>query len=81
MQSISGGNATPAAFLAATIHHERELVAVLATIQSHAESIKAELDGDESSLEAWHDALDILDAVERLEGLLFSATGLREVRL
>ena len=81
VQSISGGNATPAAFQAASFWHERELIAVLSTIQRHAENIKDDLrtEGDESPPQAWYDALDIIDAVEQLESLLFSATGLREV--
>ena len=80
MQSISGGNATPAAFPAASIRYERELQAVLSSIQQHAETIRDELrpEGDEEPPQAWYDALDIIDAVEQLESLLFSATGLRE---
>ncbi len=76
MQSISGGNAKPAAFPAASIRYERELQAVLSSIQQHAETIKDDLrtEGDESPPQAWYDALDIIDAVEQLESLLFSAT-------
>lgn len=80
MQSKSGGNATSAAFQAASFRHERELIAVLSTIQHHAESIKDDLrtEGDKSPPQAWYNADDILEAVERLECLLFNATGLRE---
>ena len=80
MQSQSGGNATPADFPAASIRYERELQAVLSSIQQHAETIKDDLrpEGDGDPPRAWYDALDIIDSVEQLESLLFSATGLRE---
>ena len=75
-----GGNATPAAFPAASILYERELQAVLSTIHHRAEAIKDDFrtEGDEETPQAWYDADDIIEAVEQLESLLFSATGLRE---
>lgn len=80
MQSQSGGNATPADFPAAYILYERRLQAVLSSIQQRAETIKDDLrpEGDEAPPRAWYDADDIVSDVERLESLLFSATGLRE---
>lgn len=78
--AVPGGHATPAAFPAAYILYERKLQAVLSTIQRHAETIKDDLrpEGDEAPPQAWYDADDIIEAVEQLESLLFTATGLRE---